>query len=137
MFVEGQLVYLLAPTASTLQLGTTKFRQDFIGPLVIDTPLDKTHYKLKDFANRPLPGDYHINRLKKAQAQTPQGIVDTHQKYLDAIKSDIANLAPQLALEQHEADIDLFSDYIVLLDICPILAQEDKDSHEATNAGTI
>ena len=27
---------------------TTKFKQDFIGPLFIDTALDKTHYRLKD-----------------------------------------------------------------------------------------
>ena len=33
---------------SALQTNTTKFKQDFIGPLFIDTALDKTHYRLKD-----------------------------------------------------------------------------------------
>ena len=34
------MVYLLAPHASVLQTNTTKFKQDFIGPLFIDTALD-------------------------------------------------------------------------------------------------
>ena len=41
------MVYLLAPHASALQTNTTKFKQDFIGPLFIDTTLDKIHYRLK------------------------------------------------------------------------------------------
>ena len=36
------MVYLLAPHASVLQTNTMKFKQDFIGPLFIDTALDKT-----------------------------------------------------------------------------------------------
>ena len=47
-FQENQMVYLLAPHASALQMNTTKFKQDFIGPLFIDTALDETHYRLKD-----------------------------------------------------------------------------------------
>ena len=35
------MVYLLALHASALQMNTTKFKQDFIGPLFIDTALDK------------------------------------------------------------------------------------------------
>ena len=34
------MVYLLAPRASALQMNTMKFKQDFIGPLFIDTALD-------------------------------------------------------------------------------------------------
>ena len=48
IFQDNQMVYLLAPHASALQMNTTKFKQDFIGPLFIDTALDKTHYRLKD-----------------------------------------------------------------------------------------
>ena len=36
------MVYLLAPYSLALQTDTTKFKQDFIGPLFIDTALDKT-----------------------------------------------------------------------------------------------
>ena len=48
IFQDNQMVYLLALHASVLQTNTTKFKQDFIGPLFIDTALDKTHYRLKD-----------------------------------------------------------------------------------------
>ena len=43
IFEDDQMVYLLAPHSLALQMSTTKFRQDFIGPLFIDTTLDKTH----------------------------------------------------------------------------------------------
>ena len=48
IFENDQMVYLLAPHSSALQTNTMKFRQYFIGPLFIDTTLDKTHYRLKD-----------------------------------------------------------------------------------------
>ena len=48
--------HLLAPHSSALQTDTTKFKQDFIGPLFIDTALDKTHYRLKDATGLLLDG---------------------------------------------------------------------------------
>ena len=33
IFQDDQMVYLLAPHSSALQTNTTKFKQDFIGPL--------------------------------------------------------------------------------------------------------
>ena len=39
-FQEGQLVYLLAPSAATLRTKTKKCRADFVGPLVINKILD-------------------------------------------------------------------------------------------------
>ena len=47
IFQDDQMVYLLAPHSSALQTDTTKFKQDFIGPLFIGTALDKTHYRLR------------------------------------------------------------------------------------------
>ena len=58
-FQPNDLVYLLAPYSSSLQSKAQKFRQDYIGPLAIDTKLDDTHYLLKDVTGRTLPGDYH------------------------------------------------------------------------------
>ena len=55
-FQDDQMVYLLAPHSSALQTDTTKFKQDFIGPLFIDTALDKTHYRLKDTTRLLLDG---------------------------------------------------------------------------------
>ena len=46
IFQDDQMVYLLAPHSSALQMDTTKFKQDFICLLFIDTALDKTHYRL-------------------------------------------------------------------------------------------
>ena len=68
IFQDNQMVYLLAQHASALQTITTKFKQDFIGPLFIDTALDKTHYRLKDTTGLLLDGTYHVNHIKKGSA---------------------------------------------------------------------
>ena len=44
----------MAPHSSALQTNTTMFKQDFIGPLFMDTALDKTHYRLKDATGHKL-----------------------------------------------------------------------------------
>ena len=80
------MVYLLALHVSALQTNTTKFKQDFIGPLFIDTALDKTHYRLKDMTGLLLDGTYHVNRIKKGSAHTPLGIVDKFDTYKTALK---------------------------------------------------
>ena len=59
IFEDNQMVYLLVPHASALQMNTTKFKQDFIGPLLIDTALDKMHYRLKDATGLLLDGTSH------------------------------------------------------------------------------
>ena len=64
IFQDNRMVYLLALHASALQTNTTKFKQDFIGPLFIDTALDKTHYRLKDATGLLLDGTYHVNCIK-------------------------------------------------------------------------
>ena len=63
IFEYNQMVYLLVPHASVLQMNTTKFKQDFIGPLFIDTTLDKMHYRLKDVTGLLLDSTYHMNRI--------------------------------------------------------------------------
>ena len=85
------MVYLLAPHDSALQMNTTKFNQDFIGPLFIDTTLDKTYYRLKDATGLLLDGTYHMNRIKKGSACTPLGIVDKFHMYETALKSTLLN----------------------------------------------
>ena len=79
-FEPNDLVYLLAPYSSSLQSSTQKFRQDYIGPLVIDTKIDDTHYLLKDVTGRTLPGDYHINRIKRAKEVMPDGLADMYKQ---------------------------------------------------------
>ena len=90
-FQDNQIVYLLAPHASALQTNTTKFEQDFIGPLFIDTALDKTHYRLKDVTGLLLDGTYHVNHIKNGSACTPLGIVDKFDTYEAALKTTLLN----------------------------------------------
>ena len=84
-FQPNDLVYLLAPYSSSLQSKAQKFRQDYIGPLAIDTKLDDTHYLLKDVTGRTLPGDYHINRIKRAKEVMPDGLADTYEQLRNQI----------------------------------------------------
>ena len=96
IFQDDQMIYLLAPHSSTLQTDTTKFKQDFISPLFIDTAIDKTHHRLKDATGLLLDGMYHVNRIKKGSVHTPQGIVDTFNGYQKALKNTLLN---KLAIE--------------------------------------
>ena len=91
IFQDNQMVYLLALHASALQTNTAKFKQDFIGPLFIDTTLDKTHYRLKDATGLLLDGTYHVNHIKKGSACTPLGIVDKFDTYETALKNTLLN----------------------------------------------
>ena len=85
------MVYLLAPHASELQTNTTKFKQDFIGPLFIDTTLDKMHYGLKDVTGLLLDGTYYVNHIKKGSACTPLDIADKFDTYEKALKNTLLN----------------------------------------------
>ena len=91
IFQNDQMVYLLAPHLSALQTDTTKFKQDFIGPLFIDTALDKTHYRLKDATGLLLDGTYHVNQIKKGSVHTLQGIVNIFDGYEKAPKNTLLN----------------------------------------------
>ena len=91
IFKDNQMVYLLAPYASVLQMNTTKFKQDFIGPLFIDTALDKMHYRLKDVTGLLLECTYHVNCIKKGSAHTPLGIADKFDTYEKVLKNTLLN----------------------------------------------
>ena len=85
------MVYLLAPHSAALQTSTMKFRLDFIGPLFVDTTLDKTHYRLKDATGLLLNTTYHMNHIKKGSVCTLQGIVNTFDDYKKALKNTLLN----------------------------------------------
>ena len=91
IFQDNQMVYLLAPHASALQMNSMKFKQDFIGPLFIDTALNKTHYRLKDATGLLLDGTYHMNHIKKGSMRTSSGIVDKFDTYETALKNTLLN----------------------------------------------
>ena len=73
MFQDDQMIYSLAPHLLALQTDTTKFKQDFIGPLFVDTAIYKTQYRLKDATGFLLYGMYHVNRIKNDSVHTPPG----------------------------------------------------------------
>ena len=85
-FQEDQLVYLPAPSASSLNTKTRKCIADFVGPLVVSKVLDSTHYVLSDLQGCILVGVYHINRLKAAKVRTPSGVVSTYSQLRDAFQ---------------------------------------------------
>ena len=91
IFKDNQIVYLLVLHASVLQINTTKFKQYFIGPLFIDTALDKTHYRLKGMTGLLLDGTYHMNHIKKGSARTPLGIANKFDTYEKALKNTSLN----------------------------------------------
>ena len=101
------MVYLLAPHSSALQMSTMKFRQDFIGPLFIDTALDKTHFRLKDTMGLLLDGTYHVNHIKKGSASTWQGIVNTFDDREKALKNTLLNKSAIESPDNKFVDITL------------------------------
>ena len=83
IFQDGQMVYLWT--------NTIKFKQDFNGPLFINTALDKTHYRLKDATWLLLDSMYHVNQIKKGSVCTLQGIVSTFDGYKKTLKNTLLN----------------------------------------------
>ena len=95
MFQDDQMIYLFTPHSSALQTDTTKFKQDFIGLLFIDTAIDKTHYRLKEATGLLLDGTYHVNRIKKGSVCTRHGIVNTFDGYQKALNTLLNKLATE------------------------------------------
>ena len=102
-FNENDIVYLLALHESALQSNAQKFRQDYVGPLAIDTKIDDIHYLLKDITGRTLKGNYHINRLKQAGEITPEGVIKSYKQLHQQIGLPIrlpTQLAPMLTTNE-------------------------------------
>ena len=65
-FAVRDLVYLLAPSAASLQTSSKKFKEDWIWLLQVKAALDKSHYLSADWHGKLFPflGAVHIHRLK-------------------------------------------------------------------------
>ena len=131
IFEDNQMVYLLAPHSSTLQMSTVKFRQDFIVPLFIDTTLDKTHYRLKDAMGLLLDGTYHMNHIKKGSVCTPQGIVNTFYEYKKVLKNTLLNKSAVESLDNKFVDVTL-KDGSKGLKYCPCTLMDYASIYEKT-----
>ncbi len=99
-FQVGDLVALFAPLSSALQSNTTKFRKDFIGPLVINQKFPDDTYLLADLAtNKILKSKYPVIRLRPWREHTQSGPVSTAPQLAAAVDSiDTSNPSPQAAL---------------------------------------
>ena len=84
-----------------------KFRQDFIGPLFIDTTLKTMHYRLKDATGLLLEGAYHMNCINKSSVHTSQGIVNTFDDYEKALKNTLQNKSAIKSPDNKFLDITL------------------------------
>ena len=74
-FREGLIVYLFAPSASSVHTNSLKFKSTYLGPLVVHTMLSNDKAILCDITGRILRGIYHVNRLKPAFIRTSTGSV--------------------------------------------------------------
>ena len=75
-FVAGMLVYVLAPTASSLQIASRKIRMDYVGPFVITEMLDRSHVILRTLDNKKVATIIHVTRLKPAWVRCGQEVVN-------------------------------------------------------------
>ena len=64
LFAVGDLVYLNFQEGSKLDMPSTKFTQQWVGPLKVQVVLDDTHYLISDWEGRLVPLRVHLNRLK-------------------------------------------------------------------------
>ena len=123
IFQKGQLVYLFAPSAVSLQTNTKKCHADFVGPLVINRVLDETHYILSDLQGRILCGVYHVKRLKKAHLRTPIGNVTTYD--------ELKNTFQQYNVESDNA-LPIISDAVVLQSLIALNCYKCSPVHNCT-----
>ena len=100
VFAPGMLVYLLAPSASALQIASRKLRLDFIGPFVVKEILDRSHVILKTLDNKQLPTIIHVSRLKPAWIRCGLDSVNTITDFLKHTKV----VPSQLKVIMHDID---------------------------------
>ena len=72
-FKEGDLVYLLSPTSTSLQTASRKLNFNWVGPLILHEKVDQTHCILSDLNGKLLKSTYHINRLKVGFIRSEEG----------------------------------------------------------------
>jgi len=75
-FTAGMLVYVLAPSASSLQIASRKLRLDYVGPFIIKEMLDQSHVILQTLDNKQVNTIIHVCRLKPAWIRCGQNVVN-------------------------------------------------------------
>jgi hypothetical protein len=93
-FNPGDLVGLFAPHVASLQTNTRKFRQDFVGPLVVVKRYPDDTYVLKRFGtNELLSKTYPVVRIRSWSEQLPNTTASTEDQVLKAAEEAKVRLA--------------------------------------------
>ena len=89
IYSVGQLVYLFKPTSSALTANSRKIRAEWVGPLVIHSVLDRTHYTLATLEGKLLADVFNYNRLKACFIK-PSGQTK-HITYINQLREALNN----------------------------------------------
>jgi len=98
-FREKMILYLLAPSASSLNTNTLKFKADYIGPLILDQIVEPNKAILTDLEGRMLHGIFHFNRLKPGFVRLNKGIASTLDELRQAFPKNQPGSSPQSTTE--------------------------------------
>ena len=100
-YTVGMLVYVLAPSASSLQIASRKLRLDYVGPFLIKEMLDRSHVILQTLDNKQVNTIIHVCRLKPAWVRCGQEVVGNivdlkkHNPQMQHVLNNAQNLVNQ------------------------------------------
>jgi hypothetical protein len=114
-FSKGTIIYLLAPTSSSLQCASRKLRLDFVGPLYISEMLDKTHAILSDLTGKILQGVYHVRRIKPGFIRSDDGVITNIGQLRKSIdkNDDKTNIVYKIQDESGDSETMLPEDSLI------------------------
>ena len=92
---SGDLVYIISPMASQLQMASRKIMIKYVGPVVIYKIVDLHNYLLMTLDGKILQGLFEQERLKPATIRTSEGNV-THLAKLKQIINTGITLTPKM-----------------------------------------
>lgn len=122
---EGQLVYLLAPSASALQMPSRKVILSYTGPYLLREKLDETHAILQCLDGRIISNVFHVKRLKPAFIRTEKGPIADVTQLRQALKDQKSPITDKLGAKlQQTQRIHVYNEEGTTL-----YAQDQSSSH--------
>ena len=94
---SGDLVYIISPLTSQLQMVSRKIMIKYVGPVVIYKIIDPHNYLLMTLDGKILQGLFKHERLKPATIRTSKGNVTHLAKLKQIINTGIA-LTPEMKI---------------------------------------
>ena len=87
---SGDLVYIISPLASQLQMASRKIMIKYVGPVVVYKIIDPHNYLLVTLDRKILQGLFEHEQLKPATIRTSEGNVNNLAKLKQIINAGIA-----------------------------------------------